>query len=175
MPYTNRLSGLTTTPQACRVPPRPPHRRNSLKTLEMSAEIDRWEVGFHRFRLAPAIAAGPSAKATIIGTARNTQRVFVAILLLVFQISARPGGGGAAQTVVDRMAEAVVGDRGDRDPGEGGAVELAQHREQIGGGFGEVGGAAEPCHFGEAGRGGGAKGEERFAGTGAESVEAQRQ
>lgn len=58
--------------------------------------------------------------------------------------SARPRSSGAAQAIVDRSAETVLGDRHHCDPGEIGPVEPAQHREQIGRGLGEIAAAAEP-------------------------------
>ena len=81
-------------------------------------------------------------------------------------LSAVARGGGAAQAVVDRAAEAVLGDRHDCDPGERGAVETAQHCEQIGCRSGEVAGAAQPLHLRKAGQRVRAKGEQGLAGAG---------
>lgn len=47
-------------------------------------------------------------------------------------------GGGAAQAVVDRGAEAGVGDRRDGDARRRGGVGFVQPFEQVGGGFDEI-------------------------------------
>src|SRR5271155_2583469 len=60
-------------------------------------------------------------------------------------------GGGAAQAGVDRPAETMLGDRHHRDPGEGGPVEPAQHREEIGRRLRQIARTAEPRHLCETG------------------------
>ena len=52
--------------------------------------------------------------------------------------STRARGGGAAQAVVDRKAEPMLGDRHDRDGGEIRPVERAQRGEEIGGGLAQI-------------------------------------
>src|SRR5690606_37073053 len=82
--------------------------------------------------------------------------------------------GGAAEAVVDRLAEAVRRDRHHRD-GRGGPVEGAERGEEIGGGLGQVARGAEVADRGGAvgaGRRDGAEGEERLAGGDVDGIEA---
>lgn len=57
------------------------------------------------------------------------------------KISAR--GGGPAEPVIDRLAQTRFGDRCDRDGVRSDAIELAQGREQVSRGFGQIAGRTE--------------------------------
>src|SRR6185437_8985860 len=61
--------------------------------------------------------------------------------------SSRSRRSGAAQPIVEREAQAVLGDRHDGDRGEVRPVERTQRREKIGRRLAQIIGAAEPARL----------------------------